>query len=269
MLELSTLKAKTVTVTDQAGNVLYTLPTTVGEPGQGLRLDAQMNLVWSDMTPPRYFFSHAYEELVHKNDKTYTLTTTVPSKFSSHIYDYNGEMIWGVQSGKLVKNGPEIYFETAGTYTMEFDFATMTYSITFSTMIEDFESGVSGLELLINAYNVDIVRVNNGAFLSINSEYPGFAVKFDATVDFAVSKKIQMTINQTSKVGASIKLKLENTDNGSYVEAEVTTTTVDATETIQFDFSTASNTLTFNKIYLGWSETYLYYLYIDTIKYIL
>ena len=49
MLELSTLKAKTVTVTDQAGNVLYTLPTTVGEPGQGLRLDAQMNLVWSDM----------------------------------------------------------------------------------------------------------------------------------------------------------------------------------------------------------------------------
>ena len=49
MLELSTLRAKTVTVTDRAGNVLYTLPTTVGEPGQGLRLDAQMNLVWSDM----------------------------------------------------------------------------------------------------------------------------------------------------------------------------------------------------------------------------
>ena len=49
MLELSTLRAKTVTVTDRAGNVLYTLPTTVGQPGQGLRLDAQMNLVWSDM----------------------------------------------------------------------------------------------------------------------------------------------------------------------------------------------------------------------------
>ena len=153
MLELSTLKAKTVTVTDQAGNVLYTLPTTVGEPGQGLRLDAQMNLVWSDMTPPRYFFSHAYEELVHKNDKTYTLTTTVPSKFSSHIYDYDGEMIWGVQSGMLVENGPEIYFETGGTYTMEFDFATMTYSANLVTYTHTHTYGNNESGVLFTASN--------------------------------------------------------------------------------------------------------------------
>lgn len=77
--------------------------------------------------------------------------------------------------------------------------------------------------------------------------FAGTAINLDAPIDFSTSKKLRMKV-WSPKSGIPIKVRLENANNSVGIELDASTTTTNAWEELEWDFSSLNTNANFVKV---------------------
>ncbi|MGK0377278.1 carbohydrate-binding protein [Patiriisocius sp. Uisw_017] len=160
--------------------------------------------------------------------------TTVSNIYVDNIYYYR----------EVLEASPNVDDSAATEVALPIGFESTSLTYDFG--------GFEGAESEIIA-NPDATGINptGNVMRTIKTEgaqfFAGTFLNLDAPIDMSSSKKFRMKI-WSPKAGIPIKVRLENADNSIGIEVDVTTTTTNQWEELEWDFTGQNNAAAFVKI---------------------
>lgn len=160
--------------------------------------------------------------------------TTVSNIYVDNIYYYR----------EVLEASPNVDDSAATEVALPLGFESTSLAYDFG--------GFEGAESEIIA-NPDATGINptGNVMRTIKTEgaqfFAGTFLNLDSPIDMSSSKKLRMKI-WSPKAGIPIKVRLENADNSIGIEVDVTTTTTNQWEELEWDFTGQNNATAFVKI---------------------